>query len=41
MIVYNYMKATDYKAILELAKLPYTEVKINYETNQMRMHAKS
>ncbi|MBQ8165606.1 MAG: NgoFVII family restriction endonuclease [Lachnospiraceae bacterium] len=37
----TYMKSTDYKAILELAKLPNTEVKINYETNQMRMHAKS
>ena len=41
VIATTYMKATDYKAILELAKLPNTEVKINYETNQMRMHAKS
>ncbi len=41
VIATTYMKATDYKAIMELAKLPNTEVKINYETNQMRMHAKS
>jgi superfamily II DNA or RNA helicase len=37
----TYMKATDYKAIIELASLPNTEVKINYETSHMRMHAKS
>ncbi len=41
VIATTYMKATDYKAIMELSKLPNTEVKINYETNQMRMHAKS
>ncbi|MCR5784055.1 MAG: DUF3427 domain-containing protein [Eubacterium sp.] len=41
VIATTYMKATDYKAIVELAKLPNTEVKINYETNQLRMHAKS
>lgn len=41
IIATTYMKATDYKAIVELSKLPNTEVKINYETNQMRMHAKS
>lgn len=41
VIATTYMKATDYKAIEELAKLPNTEVKINYETNHMRMHAKS
>lgn len=41
VIATTYMKATDYKAIIELSKLPNTEVKINYETNQMRMHAKS
>lgn len=41
IIATTYMKATDYKAIVELAKLPNTEVKINYETNQMRLHAKS
>ena len=37
----TYMKATDFKAIMELAKLPNTEIKINYETGHMRMHAKS
>ena len=41
VIATTYMRATDYKAIMELASLPNTEVKINYETNQMRMHAKS
>lgn len=41
IIATTYMKATDYKAIVELSKLPNTEVRINYETNQMRMHAKS
>ena len=41
VIATTYMKATDFKAIMELAKLPNTEIKINYETNQMRMHAKS
>ena len=41
IIATTYMKATDYKAIMELASLPNTEVKINYETNHMRMHAKS
>ncbi len=41
VIATTYMKATDYKAIVELSKLPNTEVKINYETNQLRMHAKS
>ncbi|WP_330399402.1 DEAD/DEAH box helicase [Agathobacter ruminis] len=41
VIATTYMKATDYKAIVELSKLPNTEIKINYETNQLRMHAKS
>ena len=41
IIATTYMKATDYKAIVELSKLPNTEVRINYETNQMRMHAKT
>lgn len=41
VIATTYMKATDYKAIMELAQLPNTEVKINYETDHMRMHAKS
>lgn len=41
VIATTYTKATDYKAILTLANLPNTEVKINYETNHARMHAKS
>ena len=41
IIATTYMQATDYKAILTLAELPNTEVKINYETNHARMHAKS
>lgn len=35
------MQATQYKAIYALAELPNTEIKINYETNHARMHAKA
>ena len=41
VITTTYTKATDYKAIMMLAGLPNTTVKINYETNHARMHAKS
>ena len=41
VIATTYTQATDYKAIMVLAKLPNTFVKINYETNHARMHAKS
>ena len=41
VIATTYTRATDYKAILTLAELPNTEVKINYETSHARMHAKS
>jgi len=41
IITTTYMQATDYKAIIKLAELKNTEIKINYETNHMRMHAKS
>ena len=41
VIATTYTQATDYKAIEVLSKLPNTEVKINYETNHARMHAKS
>ena len=41
VIATTYTRATDYKAIVTLAELPNTEVKINYETNHARMHAKS
>lgn len=41
IITTTYTKATDYKAIYELAQLPNTEIKVNYETKHARMHAKS
>ena len=41
IIATTYTQATDYKAIMTLAELPNTTVKINYETNHARMHAKS
>ena len=41
VITTTYTQATDYKAVLKLAELPNTMVKINYETNHARMHAKS
>lgn len=41
IITTTYMKATDFKAVEVLSSLPNTQVKINYETDHMRMHAKS
>ena len=41
VITTTYMQATQYKAIYALAELPNTEIKINYETNHARMHAKA
>ena len=41
VIATTYTRATDYKAIVTLAELPNTEVRINYETSNARMHAKS